>query len=42
MIAKARNLLARELGDLQHGHAVFELDIDAIDLGYRHGRLPLE
>jgi len=36
VVAEARNLMARALSDLQHGHAGLELGLDAIDLGDGH------
>src|ERR1700722_969677 len=36
VVAEARNLAAGELGDLKHGHAGLELDLDAVHLGFGH------
>ncbi len=36
VIAEARNLLPGQLRHLQNRHPGFELDLDAVDLGFRH------
>src|SRR5205085_447257 len=40
VVAEARDLLARELGHLQHVHAGLELDLDPVDLGDWHAVTP--
>src|SRR6185312_2318614 len=37
VVAETRDLLAGQFGHLQHVHAGFELDLDAVDFGFRHG-----
>jgi len=36
VVAEARDFLAGQLGHLQDRHPGFELDLDAVDLGYGH------